>query len=472
MAKLLGNNEVDMTNGSILKQILGFALPMIIGLLFQQLYNTADMIIVGQFAGKQALAAVGGTTTIINTLVGFCSGLATGAGVVVSQYFGRHDKEGLSKAVHSSIALCLVLCGASTVLGVLLAKPMLLLMNTPSDVIKPATEYLAIYFAGVSGLLLYNTLTGIMRAVGDSTRPVVFLLISSVINIGLDLLFVAVFNMGAFGAGLATIISQFISAIMALIVLVKTNADYKVELKKIRWDKGMIAEIWRIGFPGGLQMAITSFSNTFVHSYTNVYGTDAMTGYSVHMKLDSFIMVVTQAFSLATTTFVGQNYGAGRYKRASKGVSISLIFSIIVCVVLSALFIIFAPQLSSLFNSDEGVINMTVFFTRVTVPFYFVSCFNQNYAGALRGAGRSKTPMFILLATFVGFRQLYLFAVSKIFVGSLLAVTLCIPIAWIVCGIIMGIAYYSSPMLKDAKNEVPLNAQDPYYQIEENQKSI
>lgn len=464
MSAKLFQKETDMTNGSILKQILGFALPMIIGLLFQQLYNTADMIIVGQFAGKQALAAVGGTTTIINTLVGFCSGLATGAGVVVSQQFGKHDKEGVSKAVHSSIALCLLLCAVSTVIGVTLSKPMLLLMQTPADVIEPANEYLTIYFLGVSGLLMYNTLTGIMRAVGDSTRPVIFLLISSVINIGLDILFVAVFNMGAFGAGLATIISQFISAILALIVLMKTDADYKVNLSKIRWDKDMISEIWRIGFPGGIQMAITSFSNTFVHSYINVYGTDAMTGYSVHMKLDSFIMVVTQAFSLATTTFVGQNYGAGRYKRATKGVKISLIFSIMVCIFLSALFIVFAPQLASLFNPDVGVINMTVFFTRLTVPFYFISCFNQNYAGALRGAGRSKTPMYILLATFVGFRQLYLFVVSKIFVGNILPVTLCIPVAWAVCGIVMGIAYYRSPIFKDAKEELPLDALDPFYE--------
>lgn len=451
MAFALRKKDVDMTHGNIFKQILGFAIPMAVGLLFQQLYNTVDMIIVGQFAGKQDLAAVGGTTTIINTLVGFCSGLATGAGVVVSQYFGKHDKEGVEKSVATSFSLSLILCVIMTVLGCSLAKPMLKLLNTPEDVIQPAFEYLMVYFAGISGLLMYNMLTGIMRAVGDSKRPLIFLIISSVLNIVLDLLFVAVFHWGALGAGIATIISQFLSAIMALLVLTFTKANYRINLKKILLDKPMLKKILAIGLPGGFQMAITSLSNVFVHSYINAYGTDVMSGYSIHLKLDHFIVVPAQAFALATTTFVGQNYGAQNYKRAHKGNNISLLMSLVVTVIMSVLFYLFARPLSSAFTNDLAVLDKAVFFSKTVVPFYFLMAFNQNYAGALRGMNKSKTPMFIMLASFVGFRQVMLFIVSKVFPGNLLPIALVFPEGWLIATVLLVICYYISPVVKKAR---------------------
>ncbi|MBR2871755.1 MAG: MATE family efflux transporter [Clostridia bacterium] len=451
MAVLMRKKDVDMTQGNIFKQILAFAIPMAVGLLFQQLYNTVDMIIVGQFAGKQALAAVGGTTTIINTLVGFCSGLATGAGVVVSQYFGNHDKDGVERSVSTSFSLSMILCVIMTVIGCSLSKPMLMLLNTPSDVMQPAFEYLMVYFAGISGLVMYNMLTGIMRAVGDSQRPLIFLIISSVLNIGLDLLFVAVFHWGALGAGVATIISQFISAIMAFVALLKTKADYKINLKKITIDKPMLKKILALGLPGGFQMAITSLSNVFVHSYINAYGTDVMSGYSIHLKLDHFIVVPAQAFALATTTFVGQNFGAGNYKRAHKGQNIALLSSVVVTAVMSVLFYVFARQLSSAFTSESEVLDKAVFFSQTVVPFYFLMALNQNYAGALRGMNKSKTPMFIMLASFVGFRQVMLFIVSKVFPGNLLPIALVFPEGWFIASASLMIAYYLSPVVKKAR---------------------
>lgn len=453
MASLFRKKEVDMTSGNIAKQILGFAIPMAIGLIFQQLYNTVDMVIVGQFAGKQALAAVGGTTTIINTLVGFCSGLATGAGVVVSQYFGKHDKNGVERSVATSFSLSIILCVVMTAIGCLLAKPMLLLLNTPSDVMQPAFEYLMVYFAGISGLLMYNMLTGIMRAVGDSKRPLIFLIISSLLNIGLDLLFVAVFKWGALGAGVATIISQFISAIMALVALVRSNADYRINLKNIKIDKKILKKILGVGLPGGFQMAITSLSNVFVHSYINEYGTNVMSGYSIHLKLDHFIVVPAQAFALATTTFVGQNFGAGKYKRAHRGNNVSLLMSLWITIFTSLLFYFFARPLSSAFTTDKDVLDYAVFFSKTVVPFYFLMAFNQNYAGALRGMNKSKTPMIIMLASFVGFRQLMLFIVSKVFPGNLLPIALVFPSGWLLADVALMIFYYLSPAVRKAKRK-------------------
>ena len=457
MAVLFAKKEVDMTHGNIIKQITGFAIPMAIGLLFQQLYNTVDMIIVGQFAGKQALAAVGGTTTIINTLVGFCSGLATGIGVVVAQAFGKKDKEGLERAVSTSLALSIFLCITMTIIGCALARPMLNLLNTPDDVMKPATEYLLVYFAGVSGLLMYNMLTGIMRAVGDSKRPLIFLVISSLLNIVLDLLFVAVFNWGALGAGVATIISQFVSALMALFSLMFTKADYRINLKKIYFHKATLGKILSVGLPGGLQMAITSLSNVFVHSYINAYGTDVMSGYSIHLKLDHFIIVPAMAFAHATTTFVGQNYGAGNYKRAHKGNNVSLALSVLATIFLSILFYVFARPLSSVFTNEVEVLDYAVFFSKNVVLFYFFMAITQNYAGALRGMNKSKTPMIIMISSFVAFRQLMLFIVSKVYPGNLFPIAMVFPSGWFLAALSLAIAYLLSPVIKKARAQKKLD---------------
>ncbi|MEA4912665.1 MAG: MATE family efflux transporter, partial [Oscillospiraceae bacterium] len=300
-----------MTEGVVWKQLLEFAIPMAIGLLFQQLYNTVDTIVVGRFVGKEALAAVGSTGNIIFILVGFCAGLATGASVVISQCYGAHDYDNLRDAVSTTMSVCFLMCAIATVLGLFIVTPMLRMMATPEDVLPQAREYLTIYFAGVSGLLIYNMGAGILRAVGDSRRPLYFLIFSAVVNIIFDLLFVIRFNLGIAGVAYATILSQALSAALVLLSLSKTDAPYGLRWSKLRIQKEMLARIMGIGLPSGAQQAITSFSNVFVQSYINAFGSACMAGYSSYNKLDVFIVIPMQSIGLASTTFVGQNFGCG-----------------------------------------------------------------------------------------------------------------------------------------------------------------
>lgn len=305
-----------------------FALPLLIGNLFQQLYNTVDSIVVGNFVSKTALAAVGSTDNIINTIIGFFSGLATGAGVVISHSFGSGDKKALHRAVHTTITLTFVLSIFFTIAGLLLAPLFLKLMATPEDVLPEASAYLRIYFAGVSGLMVYNMGSGILRAVGDSRRPLYILILCAVTNIVLDLAFVVYLGAGVEGVAYATIISQWISAILVLVILTKEQSDYRLVWKDLRIDKRTTLSILRIGFPAGLQMAITSFSNVFVQSYINQFGSSCMAGWTTYGKLDKFCLLPIQSLGLSITTFVGQNLGAKKMERARKGTAYAVILSI------------------------------------------------------------------------------------------------------------------------------------------------
>ena len=299
----------DMTQGTIWKHLLAFALPLMIGNLFQQLYNTVDSIVVGQFVSKQALAAVGSTTSIINMLVGFFSGVSVGAGVIISQRFGAKDPEGVHKAVHTTISLTLIIGLIGTVVGIDLAPIMLTLMKTPQDVFVEAKAYLQIYFGGISGLMLYNMGSGILRAVGDSRRPLYFLVFSSCVNIVLDLLFVLGFHMGVEGVAYATIIAQFSSAALIYFTLYRTHDVHRFQPKKLRIYPEMVRSIIRVGLPAGLQQALTSFSNVFVQGYINSFGTNCVAGWSCYHRIDQFILLPMQSISMASTTFVGQNIG-------------------------------------------------------------------------------------------------------------------------------------------------------------------
>ena len=309
---------MDMTEGVIWKQLVAFALPLLIGNLFQQLYNTVDSIVVGNFVSTQALAAVGSVTPIINMLIGFFSGLATGAGVVISQYFGAHNGSMVHKSVHTTILMTIVLGVIFTFVGIGLAPVMLRFMSTPDDVMGSSSEYLRIYFGGVIGLMLYNIASGILRAVGDSKRPLYFLIVSSVVNVVLDLVFVIVFKMGVAGVAWATILAQFISAGLALYSLARSDGDYRFVIRDLRMDWMVLKKVVRIGLPAGLQMAITSFSNVFVQSYINAFGSSCMAGWTSYSKIDQFVLLPMQSLSLSATTFVGQNLGAGKLARAKK----------------------------------------------------------------------------------------------------------------------------------------------------------
>jgi len=433
----------DMTQGTIWKHLLAFALPLMIGNLFQQLYNTVDSIVVGQFVSKQALAAVGSTTSIINMLVGFFSGVSVGAGVIISQRFGAKDPEGVHKAVHTTISLTLIIGLVGTVVGILLAPLMLTLMKTPQDVFVEAKTYLQIYFGGISGLMLYNMGSGILRAVGDSRRPLYFLVFSSCVNIVLDLLFVLGFGMGVEGVAYATIIAQFASAALIYFTLYRTQDVHRFQPSKLRVYPEMMRSIIRVGFPAGLQQALTSFSNVFVQGYINSFGTNCVAGWSCYHRIDQFILLPMQSISMASTTFVGQNIGHRDLERTEKGIRTAVMLSIIVTGILIGLVVIFCAPLIKIFNDDPGVVEYGVMFIRLISPFYLIICFNQIYAGALRGAGDAKAPMIIMLFSFVLFRQLYL-AIGTQFINTEWFVGLGYPAGWIMCSTLQLLYYYKS----------------------------
>lgn len=434
-------HDTDMTQGSISGLLFAFAVPLMLGNLFQQLYNTVDSLIVGNFVSKQALAAVGCTGPIINTLIGLFSGLATGASVVISQYYGAKDEEKLDKAVHTTVMLTLVTCVVLTVVGVWATPLMLELMDTPPDVFSEAELYLRIYFGGVSGLLLYNIGSGILRAVGDSTRPLYFLIFSAVMNTVLDLFFVAVLKQGIAGAAIATIISQFVSAILVMLLLLRSKDSYRLEISQLRMHKGMLRRICNIGIPSSLQMGITAFSNIFVMGYINHFESSCMAGWTAYNKLDALAMLPMQSLSLALTTFVGQNLGAGDLKRAKAGPRYGLIMGYIVTAIILVPMMVFAPQLTALFNDDREVIEFGTLFVRLCTPFYVAFVINQVYSGALRGAGDAKNTMYIMLFSFVVFRQIYLFIVSRM--GATAGViALGYPMGWMMCSALLLIYYY------------------------------
>lgn len=442
-----------MTQGVIWKQLLEFSVPMMIGLIFQQFYNTVDTIVVGQFVGKEALAAVGSTGSICNMLVGLCAGLATGAGVVISQNYGAHDYKKLHDSVHTSIVLTFLMSIVATIIGILIVDPMLRFMSTPEDVMPQAHTYLTIYFAGVTGLLIYNMGSGILRAVGDSRRPLYFLIFSACCNIVLDLLFVVAFHWGVAGVAYATIISQCLSAALTLFSLSHTDAPYGIRWAHLKLDFAMLKRILAIGLPSGVQQAVTSFSNVFVQSYINYFGSACMAGWSSYNKLDSFVLIPMQSIALANTTFVGQNYGADNLERARKGNRQALIMSIVISVALSALAMVLARPLISLFTSEPDVQDFGVTFVLRITPFYALCCFNQIYSGALRGIGNATTPTIIMLCSFVLFRQIYLFVNKTYFGNSFLGMSLAYPMGWIVCSILIVICYRCSAICHPEKRE-------------------
>lgn len=444
--------DADMTQGTIWKQFIAFSVPMAIGLLFQQLYNTVDTLVVGQFVGKEALAAVGSTGSILNMMVGLCAGLSTGASVVISQSYGAHDYKRLHDAVHTTITVTFLMCLAATVIGLIIIDPMLRMMDTPEDVLPESKLYLTIYFAGVSGLLLYNMGSGILRAVGDSRRPLYFLIFSALLNTAFDLLFVIVFKLGVAGVAAATVLAQVFSAILVLATLTRDDSAYGIRWKDLGIRKAELSQILSIGLPSGVQQAITAFSNVFVQSYINAFGSACMAGYSSYNKLDAFILIPVQAIALASTTFVGQNWGANKPERARQGVRQALTISLIATVSLTAGMVLMSRPLLRLFSPDAEVIDYGVRFINLVTPFYFTICFNQIFGGALRGIGNAKAPMIIMLSSFVVFRQIYLF-ITKLLGAGFVAVALAYPMGWIVCSSLLTICYLHSDLYRRKKAE-------------------
>ena len=426
----------DMTEGSIVKQVTLFALPLMLGNIFQMLYNTVDSIVVGNFVGTQALAAVGSTTMIVNMMVFFFNGFSTGAGVVIANLFGARDMKALHKSIETTMAATFLLSVLFTIAGVAAVKPMLRFMATPEDVFGEATVYLQIYIGGISGLLVYNMGSGILRAVGDTMRPLYFLILTSVLNILLDLVFVIVFHSGIEGVAWATILSQFLSAGLILILLTRSSDIYRLTWKDLKIDRAILGRIFAVGLPAGIQSVITAFSNVFVQSYINFFGSGCMAGWSCYNKLDQFVMLPMQSMAMAATTFVSQNIGAGKESRADKGTVVTVSMSVGVTAVIVALLCLFAAQAVGLFSPDESVIAYGVLFIRANCFFLLFNCVNHVLAGALRGRGDSRGPMVIMLLAFVGIRQIYLFVVTHFIANTPFLVGFGYPVGWTTCCII------------------------------------
>lgn len=438
--------DVDMTQGGILGHLLRFAFPLLLGNLFQQLYNTVDTFVVGNFVSSSAFSAVGAVTPIVNMLIGAFSGLASGAGVVISRLYGAGKQDKVSDAVHTSMVLTAILSVAFTIIGLALMPVMLNILGLNPQDRAEATTYLSIYFAGIVGLLFYNMGAGILRAVGDSKRPFYFLVVCALLNTGLDLLFVIVFSMGTAGVALATILSQFVSAVLVTITLLRTESCVKVKPKSLHIHKDMLGKVLMMGVPAALQMAVTAFSNVFVQSYITHFDQGLpqsvyMPGWTAYIKIDQLLFLPVQSISLAVTTFVGQNMGAKQTKRAKKGVSVALLLSISCIVMLMIPVLYFAPQIISFLIPDGAVVEKGTMFLRTLTPFYVLFAFNQIYACALRGRGNSIAPMIIMLSSFVAFRQIYLYVMSQI-CNEIIPIAMAYPAGWLLCSLLTGIVYH------------------------------
>ncbi len=441
-------SDVNMTEGSIFGHLLTFAFPLLLGNLFQQFYNTVDTWVVGNYVSNDAFSAVGTVGPIINMLIGFFLGFSSGAGVVISQYYGAGKHDNVKKTVHTAITLTAILGVILTAVGIILIPSMLNMMKMPADPFDEAKTYLTIYFAGLIGMMFYNLGAGILRAVGDSQRPFYFLVVSALLNTVLDLVFVLVFHMGVEGVALATVIAQTVSAILCFVVLFKTSSCVKVSLRSLQIDKESTAKIVNVGIPTALQMTITSFSNVFVQSYINHFGTDCMSGWTAYAKLDAFLFLPMQSLSIAATTFVGQNLGKNDIARAKKGVNVAMLMSFVSTFVIMLPMIIFAPHFVWFFNKEPAVIEYGTIFLRYITPFYIICCVNQIYSGALRGAGNTRAPMLIMLASFVFFRQGYLFVTANYISNTILPIAMAYPAGWILCSLLNFVYYKNVDLAK------------------------
>ena len=433
--------ENKITEGVIWKQLLLFFFPILFGTLFQQLYNAADAVIVGRFVGKEALSAVGGGTgTVINLLVGFFVGLSGGASVVISQYYGARKAELVEYAVHTAIAFCILGGFVLMVGGILTAPAILTAMDTPADVLDPSILYIRIYYVGTIGNLIYNVGAGILRAVGDSRRPLYFLIASCFANILLDLLLIVCFDLGVAGAAIATICSQALSAVLVILVLVRVKDMHRLDLHKIRIDRIMLHRIVQIGFPAGLQSVMYSLSNIIIQAAINGLGTDTVAAWTVYGKMDALFWMTISSFGIAITTFAGQNYGAGKMERVRKGISTCLAMCFASTIVISILLNIGGYFLYSLFTSDPEVLRIGMQIVHFLVPTFFTYVCVEVLSGALRGVGDCWIPTVICLSGICLIRVLWIMlAVPQR--PDIYTMTFSYPLTWTITSVLF-IVYY------------------------------
>lgn len=429
-----------MTEGVIWKKIIAFAVPIFFGNLFQQLYNTADSLIVGNFVGSDALAAVSSSGNLIFLMVGFFSGIAMGAGVVIARYYGARSTQEVSQAVHTLVAFGLAAGVALTVAGVMATPQILIWMGTPETVFPKSVLYFRIYFAGSLGFVMYNVFVGILQSVGDSKHPLIYLIISSITNVLLDLLFIAVFGMGVGAAALATILSQFASALLCLWRLMRTNEEYRIELRKIRFDGNMMRQVISNGLPAGVQNSIIALANVVVQSNINVFGMTAVAGCGAYSKIEGFGFLPITCFALSMTTFISQNLGAKEYGRVKKGARFGIFCCIITAEIVGICIYIFIPSLIGAFDSNPEVILYGTTQARTVTLFYFLLAFSHCLAGIFRGAGKSMVPMVVMLAFWCVVRISYITIAVKI-VPVIRTVFWAYPLTWSLSSIFFLIYY-------------------------------
>lgn len=438
-----------MLSGSISRGIVKFAIPLFFGNLFQQLYNTADSLIVGNKLGDTALAAVSSTGTLIFLLIGFFQGIGLGAGVVVAQFFGAKDRRNLRLSIHTYLSLSVVIGLFLTVAATLLAPQILTWMGTPSEVMPEAVEYIRVYFLGSLGLVMYNACMGIMQAVGDSKHPLYYLIVSSVINVVLDVVLIVGFGFGVWAAALATVVSQFISVILCMSKLLKSTEDYGVRLRELGFDKRMVRMILRIGLPSGVQNSIIAFANVIVQSNINYFGKMAMAGCGAYSKIEGFAFLPITSFTAAITTFVGQNLGAGKRDRVRKGARFGILSAMILAELIGLAFYVFAPVLISAFTREPHAVAFGVQKARTCALFYCLLAATHSFAAVLRGAGKSVVPMVAMLVFWCVIRVGFLMITVPL-TGVIDVVNWVYPLTWTLSSAALYIYYLRADWLNSS----------------------
>ena len=436
-----------MTEGGIFKNLLFFAAPLILGNLLQQMYNAVDSIIVGNYVGSNALAAVGAGASLIYLLIAFSLGASVGAGVIVSQYLGAKDKEGVHKAVHTAMTISIILGLILTAGGILFSRKLLVMMNTPAEILDDAACYLRIYSYGLIFNVVYNMAAGILNAAGNSRRSLMYLAAAAVVNIFMDLLLIAGLKIGVAGAAIATNFSQAISCILALWFLFRVPADYRISLKSLRIHKAMALRIIQIGLPTGIQNMVISFSNILIQASINQYGATAVAGFSAYLKIDGFNILPVLSFSMAITTFIGQNYGAGKYDRMKKGMWVTLLMGIAYTVLTGILLLTFSEPIMRLFSKDPGVIAYGQTAMRYFCPFYWILAILHSLAGTVRGTGKSIPPMVVLLVSLCLFRILWIQLVLPYYT-SIEGIFILYPVSWLVGAVLMILYTWKGKWIK------------------------
>ncbi len=451
---MLHSKQLSLTEGSIWKGMLLFALPVLLGNVFQQLYNAFDAWCVGYYIGDDALAAVSSSGSLIFMMVSFFQGLSMGAGVIIARYFGAKQYESMRKAIHTAIAFGLVVGVVLTVLGVALTPIILGWMGTPTDVLPQSISYFRYYFFGAIFVVMYNIFVGILHAVGDSKHPLYYLIVSTFVNIGLDMLFVGGFGWDVGSAAVATTISQGVSALLCCIHLLRIDAPYQVKLKEISFDKKSLLEIIKYGFPSGVQNSVIAFANVVVQSNINSFGKAAVAGCGSYMKLEGFAFLPVTCFTQALSTFVGQNLGAGRHDRVKKGVGFGLACSCLMAELVGLTCYVFAPQLIGFFSETQEAIDYGVRHMQTICLFYCLLAFSHCVAGIMRGAGKATVPMFTMLACWCVIRVSYITIAVKI-VNALTTVSWAYPISWTLSSIIFLIYLLKADWIHNFDKTIP-----------------